>query len=161
MTNAATACPIGTVSTSASSAWVDDLELVIDRFDYEKVAILGPSQAASVSIAYAQRHPDRVSHLILYGGYARGRGRRGSPEAAAESEALVTLIRQGWGAENPAFRQTMTTLFMPDASPEEGRLVQRLSEDLRAGRDISPGFARCSTKWTSPAYSTKFASRPS
>ena len=98
---------------------VDDLELVIDCFDYEKVAILGPSQAASVSIAYAQRRPDRVSHLILYGGYARGRRRRGSPEAAAESEALVTLIRQGWGADNPAFRQTMTSLFMPDASPEE------------------------------------------
>jgi pimeloyl-ACP methyl ester carboxylesterase len=98
---------------------VDDLETVIDCFDYEKVAILGPSQAASVSIAYAQRRPDRVSHLILYGGYARGRRRRGNPEAVAESEALVTLIRQGWGADNPAFRQTMTSLFMPDASPEE------------------------------------------
>lgn len=75
---------------------VDDLERVIDCYDFEKVAILGPSQAASVSIAYSVRHPGRVSHLILYGGYARGRRRRGNPEAAAESEALVTLIRQGW-----------------------------------------------------------------
>ena len=98
---------------------VDDLERVIDRYEFEKVAIFGMSQAASVSIAYSLRHPHRVSHLILYGGYARGRRRRGSPEAAAESEALVTLIRQGWGADNPAFRQTMTTLFMPDANPEE------------------------------------------
>jgi class 3 adenylate cyclase/pimeloyl-ACP methyl ester carboxylesterase len=98
---------------------VDDLERVIDCYDLEKVAIFGPSQAASVSIAYSVRHSDRVSHLILYGGYARGRRRRSNPEAAAESEALVTLIRQGWGADNPAFRQTMTTLFMPDASPEE------------------------------------------
>ena len=98
---------------------VDDLERVIDCYEFEKVAILGMSQAASVSIAYSLRHPDRVSHLILYGGYARGRRRRGNPEAAAESEALVTLIRQGWGADNPAFRQTMTTLFMPDANPEE------------------------------------------
>lgn len=98
---------------------VDDLECVIDRYDYEQVAIFGASQAASVSIAYAVRHPERVSHLILHGGYARGRCRRGKPEAAAESEALITLIRQGWGADNPAFRQTITSLFMPDASREE------------------------------------------
>ena len=98
---------------------VDDLERVIDCYDYEKVAIFGPSQAASVSIAYTVRHPERVSHLVLHGAYARGRRRRGKPEDAAESEALVTLIRQGWGAENPAFRQTMTSLFMPDASREE------------------------------------------
>lgn len=98
---------------------VDDLERVIDQFQYEKVAIFGASQAASVSIAYVRRHPLRVSHLVLYGGYARGRRRRGSPEAVAESEALVTLIRQGWGNENPAFRQTMTSLFMPDATQEE------------------------------------------
>ncbi len=98
---------------------VDDLESVIDCYDYEKVAIFGPSQAASVSVAYTLRHPDKVSHLILYGGYARGRLRRGNPESAAESKALVTLIRQGWGQDNPAFRQTMTSLFMPDASHEE------------------------------------------
>jgi class 3 adenylate cyclase/pimeloyl-ACP methyl ester carboxylesterase len=98
---------------------VDDLERVIDCYDYEKVAIFGPSQAASVSIAYAIRHPERVSHLVLHGAYARGRRRRGKPEDAAESEALVTLIRQGWATENPAFRQTMTSIFMPDASREE------------------------------------------
>jgi class 3 adenylate cyclase/pimeloyl-ACP methyl ester carboxylesterase len=98
---------------------VDDLECVIDCYDYEKVAIFGASQAASVSIAYLMRRPEKVSHLILHGGYARGRRRRGIPDAAAESEALVTLIRQGWAAENPAFRQTITSLFMPDASPEE------------------------------------------
>ncbi len=98
---------------------VDDLECVIDCYDYEKVAIFGASQAASVSIAYLMRRPEKVSHLILHGGYARGGRRRGNPDAAAESEALVTLIRQGWAAENPAFRQTITSLFMPDASPEE------------------------------------------
>ena len=56
---------------------------------------------------------------MLHGGYARGRRRRGNPEDAAESEALVTLIRKGWGSPNPAFRQMMTSIFMPDASPEE------------------------------------------
>jgi pimeloyl-ACP methyl ester carboxylesterase len=98
---------------------VDDLESVIDRYDYERVAIFGASQGASVAIKYAVRHPERVSHLILNGGFSRGRRRRNDPAAFAQSEALATLIRQGWAATNPAFRQIMTTMFMPDASPEE------------------------------------------
>ena len=56
---------------------------------------------------------------MLNGGYARGRCRRGSARDAAESEALVNMIRYGWATENPAFRNAMTTLFMPDASPQE------------------------------------------
>ena len=98
---------------------VDDLESVIDCYPYEKVAVYGASQAASVSIAYAIRRPEKVSHLVLYGGYARGRKQRGDPSVAAEGDALVTLIRQGWGASNPAFRQTMTSLLMPGATAEE------------------------------------------
>ena len=98
---------------------VEDLEAVIDTYDYEKVAIFGPSQAASVSAIYAARHPHRVSHLVLYGGYPRGRRRRGDPQSVAESEALVTLIRQSWGNENPAIRQAYTSFLMPDVTREE------------------------------------------
>jgi pimeloyl-ACP methyl ester carboxylesterase/DNA-binding winged helix-turn-helix (wHTH) protein len=98
---------------------VDDLGSVIDYYEHRKVAILGASQGAAVAIAYIRQHPGRVSRLILYGGYARGRRRRANPEAVAESEALVTLIRQGWGRENPAFRQTITSLFMPEATKQE------------------------------------------
>lgn len=98
---------------------VDDLEAVIDAYDYPRVAIFGPSQAASVSIAYATRHPDRVTHLVLNGGYSRGRCRRGDDAQVAESQALVTLIRQSWGNDNPAIRQTYTTLMMPDASRQD------------------------------------------
>jgi len=116
---------------------VDDLESVIDCYDFDKVAIFGPSQAASVSIAYTRRHPEKVSHLVLYGGYARGRRRRGTPEAVAESEALVTLIRQGWGAENPAFRQTMTSLFMPDASQEEANWFNEFQKTCGPGDNIA------------------------
>jgi len=31
----------------------------------------------------------------------------------------VTLIRQGWGQENPAFRQFFTSTFLPEGSPEQ------------------------------------------
>jgi len=76
----------------------------------------GLSQGCAISIAYAARHPDRVTQLILYGGFARGRRKRGSQEDIAKNDALETLIRQGWGQDNPAFRQMLTSLFMPDAT---------------------------------------------
>jgi class 3 adenylate cyclase/pimeloyl-ACP methyl ester carboxylesterase len=98
---------------------VDDMECVIDQYDFEKVAILGMSQGASVAIDYAKRFPEKVSHLVLNGGYARGRRRRGNDKDYDESVALVNMIRHGWATENPAFRQTMTSLFMPDATQEE------------------------------------------
>jgi len=116
---------------------VDDLEHVVDCYDHEKVALFGASQAASVSIAYAVRHPERVSHLILHGGYARGRRHRGEPGAAAESEALVTLIRQRWGADNPAFRQYMTSLFMPDASREEAVWFNEFQRTCGPGENMA------------------------
>lgn len=98
---------------------VDDMEAIVDQYDHPKVAILGMSQGASVSIAYALRQPGRVSHLVLKGGYARGRKHRDKEADREESDALVSLIRHGWGNENPAVRQTLTTLFMPDASKEQ------------------------------------------
>lgn len=98
---------------------VDDMELIVETYGHEKIAILGMSQGASVAIAYAFRQPDRVSHLVLQGGYARGRKHRGNDADREESEALVSLIRHSWGNENPAIRQTLTTLFMPDASKEQ------------------------------------------
>ena len=116
---------------------VDDLRSVIDCYKYVRVAIFGASQAASISIAYVRQHPERVSRLILYGGYARGRRRRGDPEAATESEALVTLIRQGWGRDNPAFRQTMTSLFMPDANQQEAAWFNEFQKACGPGANIA------------------------
>ncbi len=98
---------------------VDDMEVVIDAYDFEQVAILGLSQGASVSLAYALRHPKRISHLVLSGGYSRGRKHRGNEAEIEESEALVNLIRNSWGNENPAIRQILTTMFMPDATKAE------------------------------------------
>jgi pimeloyl-ACP methyl ester carboxylesterase len=72
-----------------------------------------------VSVAYAVRHPERVSRLVLYGGFARGRRKRGSEEDIESSEAMITLMRQGWGQENPAFRQFFTSLFIPGGSAEQ------------------------------------------
>jgi class 3 adenylate cyclase/pimeloyl-ACP methyl ester carboxylesterase len=116
---------------------VDDLGTVINEYDLDKVAVWGSSQGAAVAAAYAARNPDRVSHLILYGGYARGRRRRGDPEATAESEALVTLIRQAWGRENPAIRQAITSMLMPNATAEEAVWFNNYQQDCAPAENIA------------------------
>lgn len=101
-------------------AWVEDLEAVVDAAGVEQFSLLGLSNAAAVAIAYAVRHPQRVNRLVLCGPFAQGRLRRDpSSRARAEADALLALIRVGWGQANPAFRRAFTTLFVPDASHEQ------------------------------------------
>jgi pimeloyl-ACP methyl ester carboxylesterase/DNA-binding winged helix-turn-helix (wHTH) protein len=107
------------VSDLSLAALVRDLESVVAAARLPRCALLGISQGCAVSIVYAVRHPERVSRLVLYGGYARGKRQRGSPEESEQAAALVTLIRQGWGQENPAFRQIFTSLFLPEGTEEQ------------------------------------------
>ena len=100
-------------------AFVRDLESVVEAAGLDKFALLGISQGCAVSIAYAVRHPERVSRLVLYGGFARGRRKRGSQQEIEGADAIATLMRQGWGQENPAFRQMFTSLFIPGGTAEQ------------------------------------------
>lgn len=103
-------------------AWVKDLEAVSDAAGFDRFALLGISQGAALAIAYAARHPERVSRLVLYGGYARGWAKRGLPPEKLEwMQTLGKLIELGWGTEDPAFRQVFSTEFMPDASSDQLR----------------------------------------
>ena len=90
------------------------------RQGLERFALLGMSQGGAIAIAYAARHPEKVSHLVLLGAYGRGMLRRGvSPQHREEAETLVKLIRLGWGRDNPAFRQVFTSQFIPGGSREQ------------------------------------------
>jgi pimeloyl-ACP methyl ester carboxylesterase len=100
-------------------AFVRDIESVVAATGLDKFDLLGVSQGAAISVTYAVRHPERVRHLVLYGGFARGRRMRGSQQEIANSDAIATLMRQGWGQENPAFRQMFTSLFIPGATAEQ------------------------------------------
>ncbi len=96
-----------------------DLEAVVDASGLKRFALFGISQGAAVSIAYATRHPERVSQLILSGGYALGWRRHGDPAGVAQREALESLVRHGWGQDNPAFRQVFTSLYIPEGTLEQ------------------------------------------
>ncbi|EKS70450.1 two component LuxR family transcriptional regulator [Burkholderia sp. SJ98] len=101
-------------------AWLRDLETVADASGLERFPLLGISQGASIAIAYAVAHPERVTHLVLHGGYARGRLKRScDPALHEEAEMLVKLAELGWGKQNPAFRQFFTTQFIPGGTPEQ------------------------------------------
>jgi pimeloyl-ACP methyl ester carboxylesterase/DNA-binding CsgD family transcriptional regulator len=99
-------------------AQIADLEAVVDAAGVDHFDLVGISQGGAVAVEYCIRHPERVAHLVLYGAFARGWSRRGQ-ETAAQFRALRDLIRIGWGQDNPAFRRLFTTIFAPDASPEQ------------------------------------------
>ena len=109
-----------TVDEISFDAFVGDLEAVADAAKITRFALLGISQGCAIAIAYAVRHPERVSHLILYGGYSVGWNKRARSAAEKEEDAaMLTLMRVGWGKENPAFRQLFTSQFMPGATKEQ------------------------------------------
>jgi pimeloyl-ACP methyl ester carboxylesterase/DNA-binding CsgD family transcriptional regulator len=100
--------------------WLDDLETVIEAAaPVEPFVLLGISQGAAVCIAYAIKYPERVSHLVLYGGYARGAFHRDNPDKESMYRAMIELVRLGWGSDNPTFRQVFTSRFVPGASDEQ------------------------------------------
>jgi pimeloyl-ACP methyl ester carboxylesterase/DNA-binding winged helix-turn-helix (wHTH) protein len=105
--------------TNLSFDWqVSDLERVVDAAGLERFALLGISQGASVAVEYAARHPERVSHLVIHGGFVQGWARRGA-EDERTGRAQVELVRVGWGSEAPAYRRMFAELFMPAANEEQ------------------------------------------
>jgi pimeloyl-ACP methyl ester carboxylesterase len=99
--------------------WVQDLETVVEAAGVDRFALLGISQGGAVAMAYAIRHPERVSHLILLGAFSQGLAARGTEEQMAARRALQTLVRMGWGKNNPDFKSMYTKFYFPHASTPE------------------------------------------
>lgn len=123
--------------------WVSDLERVVDSAGLDRFVLLGMSQGGPIAIEYAARHPERVSHLVLYGSYARGRRfwDEGGGDADREADALEELIRLGWDRDNPAYRQVFSSLFIPGGDLEQIRqfneLQRRCTSPETAARIVS------------------------
>ena len=117
-------------------AFVTDLDCVVSASGHRRFPLLGLSQGVAVAIEYAARYPDRVSHLILWGGYACGWRIDGTAEEKAEREAVITLVGQGWGRDDPSYRQLFSRAFLPGATPDE---LAAFDEFQR--RSVSPANA--------------------
>jgi pimeloyl-ACP methyl ester carboxylesterase len=99
--------------------WVSDLEAIVDCAKFDRFILFGLSQGAAQAIAYAARHPERLTHLIIYGGYTRGFLNRENPEKEKEAlELECALVRKGWGSDEESYRQFFTSQFIPDADKE-------------------------------------------
>ncbi|UXA11271.1 alpha/beta fold hydrolase [Mycobacterium sp. SMC-8] len=117
--------------------WVTDLESVVEAVGLDRFPLLGVSQGGAVAVAYAARHPDRVTHLVLCGAYATGRGVRAHSDDEKRAAALdLDLARVGWGRDDPAFRQVFATQFLPDGSRADWEAFDQL-----ARRTTSPSNA--------------------
>ena len=128
-TSGASACPIGTSTTSrsrlASATWRPSSAAA----GLERFALLGMSGGSAVAMAYAIAHPERVSRLILYGTVC-GEPVTWSPDGWAEEETYRSMIRVGWAKEDPDFRRVFTRRYIPDATEEQMRWfddLQRMS----------------------------------
>jgi pimeloyl-ACP methyl ester carboxylesterase len=107
-------------------AWVRDLEAVAEAAGLQRFPLFAMSQAGAVAVAYAARHPERVSRLILFGAYARGWLNRDlTAEQIEEEKLMIDLMRIGWGRANPAFRRVFATQLFPDATAAELRALEQ------------------------------------
>lgn len=115
------------VEDMSFEAFGRDLETVLDALDLRRPALVGIAPGAPVAIAYAVRHPERVSRLVLHGAYALGRNRRHSPQQREMADALSALMQQGWGDEHSAFMRMFSARYLPSGSPEQMALMARLA----------------------------------
>lgn len=132
------------VEDLAFDAMVSDLEAVTDALGLDRFPLFGLSQGGPVCVAYAVRHPERVSHLIIYGSYARGWATRGQL-VREEHEAHLSLTKLGWAKDHPAYRQLFTSLFMPGATLEQWHWfndLQRVSTSAENAVRIQREFGK-------------------
>ncbi len=108
-----------TLADCSLERFVDDLEAVVEAVGLDRFALYGTSQGAPIAIAYSVRHPGRVSHLVLQGGFEQGRLVRGTPSEREQGEAIITLIRHGWGKRGSPFINAFAALFIPEGSREQ------------------------------------------
>ena len=109
-------------------SWVSDLETVIEATGLDRFPLLGLSQGCAVAVAYAVRHPERVSRLVLYGGYVKGAiARATTPAEREEAELLTHSMPSFWGRDNPAFRIFFAARFVPEGTQEQMRWFSELT----------------------------------
>jgi len=127
--------------------WVRDLESVVEAADIRQpFTLLGISQGAPICIAYCVRHPERVSKLVLFGGYVRGAFRRNDPEGERVFRAIIDLARFGWGQDNPVFREVFTRRFVPKPTEEQRNWFNELSRKTSTARlDVTELLHRVTT----------------
>jgi pimeloyl-ACP methyl ester carboxylesterase/DNA-binding CsgD family transcriptional regulator len=119
-------------TTPTLDTYVGDLAAVVDAAGLERFTLLGLSGGGPTALEYAARNPERVSRLVLYGSYTRGRNRRGGGEAE-HARVLIELMRVGWGGTIPAFRELFSSMFIPSAGEQQKRWYDEMQQASSTG----------------------------
>jgi pimeloyl-ACP methyl ester carboxylesterase/DNA-binding CsgD family transcriptional regulator len=115
------------VADISFEGWLRDLEAVVDAAGFDRFALFGMSQGASIAVEYAARHPERVTKIVSLGAYARGKLKRDvTPQQIEDAETQLKLVELGWRQDDPAYRQVFASQFMPDAPLEKLRAMSEL-----------------------------------
>jgi pimeloyl-ACP methyl ester carboxylesterase/DNA-binding CsgD family transcriptional regulator len=125
-------------SDISAEAWLSDLETVVDAMGLVRFPLLGVSMGAPIAVAYAVKHPDRVSRLLLLGGFHRSyfSSKKPDPRVLEEADVLLKSARLGWGTGSAALRQIFVAKLMGDATA-----AQRQAFDERQRVTSSPEMA--------------------
>jgi len=138
-------------------AFVADMESVVEAAGLDQFDVLAISQGAAVAAAYAVRYPGRIRRIVLIGGYALGWKDRLEGDELARREAMVTLSRTGWGADNPAFRQMFTSLYIPGGTTEQAdwfNELQRISTSPKNAERIQRALSEIDVRDLLPKVRT-------
>jgi pimeloyl-ACP methyl ester carboxylesterase/DNA-binding CsgD family transcriptional regulator len=132
--------------------WVHDLECVIEAADFRRFAVVGTCWGGPIAIEYAARHPERVSHLVLYGSYAQGRLRRPDRvKEVAKSRLLTDVTRHGWGKDDHDFVQVWASRFQPGGTRAH---LCSWSEQMRAATSADTAVRLLQIAWNTDVRET-------
>ncbi len=109
------------VADYSLDAFALDLEAVVDRLGLERFALVAPMLAGPVAIAYSARHPQRVSHLILFNTFARASDLLGAPQV----QGLEALMDKDW----ELFTETMAHYILGWSAGESARVYAVLMRE--------------------------------
>ncbi len=114
---------------------VRDLEAVVDALKLKRFALRGYSAGGPATIAYAARHPERVTRVILMDTFARYFPDPNSGPAERQRQQAISLVISGWN--NPAYRDLFTNLAMPNANDIEKRFMNEMLQISGTPEDVS------------------------
>src|SRR5690349_6566046 len=127
------------VSDFSLEARVGDLEAVADDAGFDRFALMGMAQGGPPAIAYASRHPDRVTRLLFYDSYSAAVG---DAEDEEELAAFVQLIKVGWGRPQHHFRRVFTSMMIPGATEEQMLWLDELQRVAASASTASTAMAQ-------------------
>ena len=127
-------------ANASTATWVRDFATVVDAAGFDCFPLIGICQGGPIAIEYAARYAERVSHLVLYGTYARGNFMRPErPQELDRAKVFIDMARLGWGHEDHAFMQVWATLFQPGGGIEHLRSWTELQRMAISERNV-PAF---------------------